>query len=115
MTYLEVVEQARELMKDVDVSAIKENVAFQFNVVGEGEGIFYAALQDGVLSIEPYSYNDRDAMLIGTADLFMQMLSGKKDPVVAFTMGKLKIEGDLGKALILKSMIDSKKKADKKK
>ena len=45
----------------------------------------------------------------------MKIAEGKLDPVFAFTMKKLKVEGNIDKALKLKGMIDSKKKAEKKK
>ena len=44
----------------------------------------------------------------------MKIAEGKLDPVLAFTMKKLKVEGNIDKALKLKGMIDGKKKADKK-
>jgi putative sterol carrier protein len=32
-------------------------------------------------------------------DNFNKLLAGKLDPVAAFTLGKLKVDGDVGKAL----------------
>ena len=36
---------------------------------------------------------------------FKKLLEGKLDPVAAFTFGKLKVQGDIGKALELKKLI----------
>ena len=36
---------------------------------------------------------------------FWKIATGKLDPVMAFTFGKLKAQGDLGKALELKKLI----------
>lgn len=36
---------------------------------------------------------------------FQKLIDGKLDPVAAFTFGKLKAQGDLGKALELKKLI----------
>ena len=105
MTFLEVVEKVRELFKDADVSNIDEHLAYQFNITGEGEGAFYAEVKDGKLSIEPYEYYDRDVKFICSANVLFDMISGKLDPVVAFTFGKLKVEGDFGKALRLKEFM----------
>ena len=44
----------------------------------------------------------------------MKIAEGKQDPLLAYTLKKLKVEGDLGKALKLKELLASKKKADKK-
>ncbi|MBQ8592081.1 MAG: SCP2 sterol-binding domain-containing protein [Lachnospiraceae bacterium] len=105
MTYEEIVEKVRDVFKDADVSKIDEHLAYQFNIQGEGEGAFYVEVKDGHLFIEPFEYFDRDAVFICTADVLFKMISGKLDPVKAFTIGKLKVEGDLGKALKLKEFM----------
>lgn len=105
MTYEEIVAKVKETFKDADVSGIGEHLAYQFNIVGEGEGAFYAEVKDGELYVEPYEYYDRDATFICTSDVLFKLISGKLDPVMAFTIGKLKVEGDLGKALRLKEFI----------
>lgn len=105
MKYEEIIEKIRQLTKDTDVSMINEHLAYQFNIEGEGEGAFYIEVKDGQLYIEPFEYYDRDATFICTADVLFKIMSGKLDPVKAFTVGKLKVEGDLGKALKLKEFI----------
>ena len=99
MTYEELFQKVKDMFSKADVSGIKEHLAFQFNITGEGEGAFYAEVKDGVLSIEPYEYYDRDAIFICSADTLLKIAAGKLDPVFAFTTGKLKVEGSLGKAL----------------
>lgn len=99
MTYEEIFQTVKERLKDADVSGIGEHLAFQFNITGEGEGAFYAEVKDGRLIIEPYEYYDRDAVFACSADTMLKILSGKMDPVFAFTLGKLKVEGSLEKAL----------------
>ncbi|MBO5209703.1 MAG: SCP2 sterol-binding domain-containing protein [Lachnospiraceae bacterium] len=105
MTYEEIIAKVRKLFKDTDVSMIQEHLAYQFNIEGEGEGAFYIEVKDGQLFIEPYEYYDRDATFICTSDVLFKLISGKLDPVKAFTIGKLKVEGDLGQALKLKDFI----------
>ena len=92
---------------EADVSHVKEHLAFQFNIVGEAEGIFYAEVKEGKLYVEPYEYFDRDAMFICSAENLRKIADGKMDPVNAFFTGKLKVEGNIEKALKLKDMIDS--------
>ena len=100
----------------VDVSDIHEHLAYQFNIVDEeAGGIFYVEVKDGQLSVEPYEYYDRSAMFTSDPDTLMKIAAGKVDPVWAFTTGKLKVEGNIDKALRLKEIIDSKTKDKKKK
>ena len=51
MTYEELFQEVKTLFQKADVSEIKEHIAFQFNIEGEGEGIFYAEISDGKLFI----------------------------------------------------------------
>lgn len=102
MSYEELVGEIRNLFMKADVSDIKEHIAYQFDIRGEAEGAFYAEVSDGKLSIEPYEYYDRDVLFTTTADTLLKIAKGKTDPVAAFTLGKLKVEGDFDKALKLK-------------
>lgn len=104
MTYEEIVADLKKGIKKADASKIKEHVAFQFNITGEGEGAFYIEIKDGKIYLEPYEYYDRNAIIIGSADIIKKLLTGKLDPILAFTTGKIKVEGDAGKALILKQI-----------
>ncbi len=105
MTYEELFQKVKDMFSKADVSGIKEHLAFQFNITGEGEGAFYAEVKDGVLSIDPYEYYDRDAIFICSADTLLKIAAGKLDPVFAFTTGKLKVEGSLDKALELQKFL----------
>lgn len=105
MTYEEIFEKFKNQFKDTDVSNVKEHLAYQFNITGEGEGSFYAEVKDGKLFIEPYEYFDRDAIFICSADNLFKIVSGELDPVKAFTFGKLKVEGNIDKALKIKELL----------
>lgn len=110
MTFTEFFEKVKQQFMEADVSDMKEHLAYQFNITGESEGIFYVEVKDGELFVEPYEYYDRDAVLIASADTFMKIAQGKLDPVLAFTLHKLKVEGSIDKALKLKELIASKGK-----
>ena len=99
MTYADFFAKVKELLGGADVSDIREHLAYQFNITGEAEGIFYVEVKDGTIHVEPYEYYDRDAVFACSADTMLKILSGKMDPVFAFTLGKLKVEGSLEKAL----------------
>ena len=110
MTYAEMFSQVKGMLAGADVSDIREHLAYQFNITGEAEGIFYAEVKDGQLYIEPYEYFDRDAMFTCTAETLFKLAQGKADPVLAFTTGKLKVEGNIDKALKLGDLLSKKRK-----
>lgn len=110
MTYAEFFSEIKSKFAGADVSDIHEHLAFQFNITGEGSGIFYVEVKDGQLNIEPYEYYDRDATFICSADVLRKISDGKLDPVLAFTLQKLKVEGSIEKALRFKEIVDSKRK-----
>lgn len=110
MTYEEIFTQTKELILANDLSGIHENIAIQINIVGEGEGAFYIALKDGVVSVEPYEYYDRDCIFTISGENFLKICSGALNPVKAFTIGKLKIEGSIEKALAFSKIIEDVKK-----
>ena len=110
MTYADFFSEIKGKFMEADVSDITEHLAYQFNIVGEAEGIFYVEVKDGKLFVEPYEYYDRDAMFTCTAERLRKIAEGTLDPVNAFFTGRLKVEGNIDKALKLKDLIESKKK-----
>lgn len=106
MTYEENFNSLKKILMKADASKIDGELAYQFNIVGDGEGIFYAKVKDGQLSVEPYEYYDRDAIFIATAKVFTKLAQGKINPVVAYTTGKIKVEGNLDKALEIQKMVN---------
>ena len=115
MTYADMFSKVKSMLMGADVSDIHEHLAYQFNITGEAEGIFYAEVKDGQLFVEPYEYFDRDAMFTCSAETLFKIADGKTDPILAVTLGKLKVEGNIDKALKLKDLIKSKKTSKKKK
>lgn len=116
MTYAEFFYEIKNRFMGTDVSDIHEHLAYQFNIEDEeAGGIFYVEVKDGELFVEPYEYHDRDAMFIASPETFMKIAEGKVDPVMAFTMQKLRVEGNIEKALRLKELIELKQKQAKKK
>lgn len=100
MTYEAIVEAARNKFSDVDVSSVNGTMAFQINIEGKAvNGIFYIEIKDGHVNVEPYEYYDRNAILHINGTNFIKLINGKLDPVVAFTTGKIKVDGDIGAAL----------------
>lgn len=105
MTYQEIVEKAKEIYENADAGKVKEHVAIQFNVTGEGAGAFYLEIKDGKVDIQPYEYFDRDVLVTTSADVLLQIVSGKLGLEKAYLTGRLHAQGNLGKALLLKEVV----------
>ena len=114
MTYEKIFETTKKTIMKSDVSNIEGHLAVQVDIVGEGEGAFYIELKDKQLFVEPYEYYDHDCKFIISGDDFIKMVNGKLDPVLAYTTGKLKVEGSVDKALEFKKIVDMVKKQEKK-
>ena len=104
-SYEQIFQEVKQKFSGTDVSKITDHLAYQFNIVGEGAGSFYVEVKEGQLYIEPYEYYDRDAIFICKADTLFNIISGKTDPVAAYTIGRLKVQGSIDKALKLKNFI----------
>ena len=109
MTYAEFFAEIKSKFMEADVSDISEHLAYQFNITGEASGIFYIEVKEGELHVEPYEYYDRDAMFTCSANTLRKLADNKLDPIMAVTLQKLKVEGNIDKALRLKELLDSHK------
>lgn len=105
MTYEELVNEIKKSAAKADATKIKDHIAYQFNVEGEAAGAFYLEITGGKINVEPYEYYDRDVLITSSAENIIKIMNGKLDPVWAFTTHKIRVEGDLGKALVLKEII----------
>lgn len=111
MTYADYFYEMKNKFMGTDVSDIREHLAYQFDIEDEeAGGIFYVEVKNGELFVEPYEFYDRDAKFIASAETLMAIAEGKMDPVWAFTTQKLRVEGNIDKALRLKEIIELKQK-----
>ena len=62
MTYADIFSELKRRFMEADVSDIQEHLAYQFNIIGEGSGIFYVEVKEGKRSVEPSEYYDSAAM-----------------------------------------------------
>lgn len=93
-----VVEKVRKLAEKADVSKV-DFLAVQVILTDQDPGIFYVEVKDHKVHVEPYDYHDRNCSVSMTSDDFNKLIDGDLDPVAAFTVGKLKVDGDIGKAI----------------
>lgn len=99
-----VISKVRKLAVDADVSNV-DFLAVQVTLTDCDPGMFYVEVKDHKVNVEPYDYHDRNCAISMKSDDFDKLISGKLDPVAAFTVGKLKVDGDIGKALEFSNLL----------
>ncbi|MEW6524186.1 MAG: SCP2 sterol-binding domain-containing protein [Bacillota bacterium] len=78
---------------------------FQFILTGEGAGDYHVAVQGGEASIqEGRAESPAVTISMATAD-FAALLKGDLNPMSAFFSGRIKVNGDLARALQLQSLL----------
>ncbi|KAL1130421.1 hypothetical protein AAG570_011669, partial [Ranatra chinensis] len=84
----------------------KVQAVFQFNVTGNQAGTWFIDLKSGSGAAGKGKPSDTpDATLTMDADNFFKMFTGKLKPTAAFMSGKLKITGNLQKAMKLEKLM----------
>lgn len=111
MTYQQIFNDVKKCFSKAKASHFSREFAFQFNITGEGEGIFYAAYKNGTFSVEPYDYKDRDVIFEADGDTLKNIASGKLEVCDAIKEGKLAIDGDHEAAKMLMFLVADKKTA----
>ena len=114
MTYKEIVDKVKKEFGTADVSNYEDHLALQINITGEGSGAFYAEINNGKLSVEPYNYIDNNAELTASADDIISVFTGELSISDAADEGKLEITGDYAKALSIQPVIENNIKLAKK-
>ncbi|SDA15651.1 SCP-2 sterol transfer family protein [Ruminococcus sp. YE71] len=104
MTFDELMTKVKGMSSRVNAEGVGF-LAVQVNIKGENGGVFYVEVKDGKVSAEPYEYNDRSCAITMTNEDFNKLIDGELDPVKAFFGGKLKVDGDVGKALEFSKLI----------
>lgn len=113
MTYQQIFKDVKKYFVKANSSYFTQEFAFQFNIIGEGEGIFYAAYKNGTLSVEPYDYVDRDAIFEADGETLKEIAAGKLEVIDAIKAGRLAIDGDHEAAKQLMFLVNAKKEPAK--
>ena len=76
-------------------------LAIQVNLTGKIGGVFYIEILNGEVSVMPYEYIDRDAVVSVTMTNFDKLITGRLDLMTEVDAGKIKVEGNLDKVVLL--------------
>lgn len=107
MTYQEIFKKVKTSLAKADANSVSGKLAIEFDIIGEGEGKFYVEVNEGKVNVEPYDYIDNDAKLIADADTLIALAKGTIKPETAYADGRLAIDGNVGRALEFKALVES--------
>lgn len=105
MTVEQMIEKVESKLSDKDFSGTEGKLAVQVNLTGKVSGVFYVEILNGVLSVMPYEYIDRDAAVSVTMTNLDKIVSGKLSASVAIAERKMIVEGNVDKVLLLDTLI----------
>jgi putative sterol carrier protein len=94
-----------ERLKSKDLARAGEKLAVQIDLTDIENGVFYIEIKNGVLSVMPYEYHDRDALIRTTEKTFSGIADGRLNPLMAYAEGKLKVQGNVDKVLLLADLL----------
>ncbi|MFD1737149.1 SCP2 sterol-binding domain-containing protein [Bacillus salitolerans] len=81
------------------------NLIYQFNIKGEEEGTYQLHLQEGQATVVEGNDGSPECTLTMSRNSFYKFLTGNLSGTVAFMTGKLKINGDITKAMKLETIL----------
>ena len=105
MTVDQLIGKIYNRLSKADIADTQGKLAVQFNLTGKVTGVFYIEILNGVLSVMPYEYIDHDAIVSGTITNIEKVFSGKLIPQVAVAEGKIEIEGNFDKVMVLAELL----------
>lgn len=71
------------------------NAAVAFDLSGENSGQWTIKIADGTAAVEKGLADDPDATISMDSGDYVDMMTGKLNPMMAFMGGKVKVSGDL--------------------
>ncbi|MCK6577974.1 MAG: SCP2 sterol-binding domain-containing protein [Anaerolineae bacterium] len=81
------------------------NAVVQFDLSGDNGGAYWMKIADGKMEVGSGASENPKMTVRASADDFASMISGAINPMQAFMMGKIKIQGDTGLALKLMPLL----------
>lgn len=112
MTFFEMFDAAKAGLANADVSGLNGHIAIQIEVTGDGCGIFYAEITDGVLNVQPYDYHDNTAAVTLPLNTLFALLRRELVLTQAVAQEKAFVTGCMESAAKLFAAVPAPKKAE---
>lgn len=78
----------------------------QFSLSGDQAADYYVTIADGACKVDEGQHESPTATLTMDSSDYLDLISGKLNPQVAFMQGKLKLSGDMGLLMRFQSFFD---------
>src|SRR5256885_13885521 len=92
-------EKIAQKLKDKPETSKAVNSIYEFNITGDNGGVWTVDLTKEPGTVQAGSTGNAKGTGTCAAGDFMNIVSGKMDPQMAFLSGQLKIKGDMGLAM----------------
>ncbi|MCA1827080.1 MAG: SCP2 sterol-binding domain-containing protein [Myxococcales bacterium] len=98
-------EKIAQKLKDKPETSKAVNAVYEFNITGDNGGVWTVDLTREPGTVTAGSTGTAKCTVTASSADFMNIVSGKMNPQMAFMSGKLKIKGDMGLAMKLQKVI----------
>ena len=98
-------EKIAQKLKDKPETSKAVNSIYEFNITGDNGGVWTVEINKDKGAVQAGSTGAAKCIVTAAAPDFMNIVSGKMNPQMAFMSGKLKIKGDMGLAMKLQKVI----------
>ncbi|MBS4197234.1 SCP2 sterol-binding domain-containing protein [Lederbergia citri] len=81
------------------------NTVYQFEISGEQSGVYQLTLKDGKATVKEGAPDDSECTIILNFHDFKELLAGNLNSTTSYMRGRLKVNGSLGLALRLETLL----------
>jgi putative sterol carrier protein len=84
------------------------DVVHQFDITGEGGGQWYAVVKDGTCEVLAGRHASPSATITSKAADYLAIANGKKNEMMAFALGQIRLSGNIPAAMKLNKIFKRK-------
>ena len=100
---------AQEIFEEMESRFLPEqagdmNAVIQFNLSGEGGGVWQAVIANQTLSVQTGAATAPTMVFSSSASDYVAIINGDLSPMAAFMQGKVKLKGDMALALKMQNL-----------